>query len=87
MKIKGKGSKKYIALYYYIQDGGKKVYLGEMSLFAAACKAAKLAKSYLSENFRLKETEFLIASPEVDVTTTIVALRANGRGSIEFINY
>ena len=86
MKI-GKSKKSYKALYYYIQDGGKKVYLGEMSLLAAGCKAKKLAKSYLVENFLLKETEFVVASPEVDVTTTIIAIRANGRGSIEFINY
>ena len=86
MKIKKK-VKSHIALYYYTQDGGKKVYLGEMSLFDAACKVSRLAKAYLKEKFLLKETEFVIASPEVDVTTTLVAIRANGRGSIEFINY
>ena len=85
MKIKGE-SKTHKALYYYIQDGGEKVYLGEMSLFAAGCKVAKLAKKYLSDNILLKETEYVVASSEVNVTATIIAIRLNGRGSIRLIN-
>ena len=84
MKIKGKG-KRHKALYYYIQDGGKKVYLGEMSLFAAACKAQQLARKYMMADYRRDETEFVVASSELNITTTIVAIRRYS-GSVEYIN-
>ena len=78
MKIKGK-DRKYVAQYYYIQDGGEKAYLGEMSLFTAACKAQKIAKAFLAADFGRRETELVVTSPELEITTTITAIRNNNK--------